>query len=117
MIPVAAHPERLTPNVRTDRGNYWGRPGRADRCLRIIVGLLCTRLKINGDGDNGERAHDTWSYIQESDVLVGRMQIFNNWSPGLVNHPSQFRIGMEYFCSQGDKLWELSGRDDGSCGR
>ena len=41
---------------------------------------------------------DTWIYIQEPDVLVGRMQIFNNWSPYLVSDPDTVWIGLEYFC-------------------
>src|SRR6266404_3400316 len=41
---------------------------------------------------------DNWIYIQESDVLIGRLQIFNNWSPALVADPSTVWLGLEYFC-------------------
>jgi protoporphyrinogen oxidase len=51
---------------------------------------------------------DTWIYIQEKDVKVGRLQLFNNWSPYMVNKPDTFWIGMEYFCNKGDAFWSLT---------
>jgi protoporphyrinogen oxidase len=50
---------------------------------------------------------DNWVYIQEPDVRVGRLQIFNNWSPALVADPSTVWLGLEYFCDQGDDLWAM----------
>jgi protoporphyrinogen oxidase len=50
---------------------------------------------------------DNWIYIQEPDVLIGRLQIFNNWSPALVADPSTVWLGLEYFCNQGDDLWTM----------
>jgi hypothetical protein len=41
-------------------------------------------------------------------VLVGRVQIFNNWSPYLVSDPSKVWIGLEYFCNDTDPLWNRS---------
>jgi protoporphyrinogen oxidase len=69
----------------------------------ITVGLLLNRLNISEQG--GELLKDTWIYIQEPDVLVGRMQIFNNWSPYLVSDPDKVWIGLEYFCYDTDELW------------
>jgi protoporphyrinogen oxidase len=51
---------------------------------------------------------DNWIYIQESGVKVGRLQIFNNWSPYLVRDPETVWIGMEYFCREGDALWSMA---------
>jgi protoporphyrinogen oxidase len=51
---------------------------------------------------------DNWIYIQERDVKVGRLQIFNNWSPYLVKDPDTAWIGMEYFVNEGDELWTKS---------
>jgi protoporphyrinogen oxidase len=48
---------------------------------------------------------DNWIYIQENDVKVGRIQIFNNWSPNMVQDPSKIWIGLEYFCNEGDAIW------------
>ena len=50
---------------------------------------------------------DNWVYIQEPDVRVGRVQIFNNWSPALVADPNTVWLGLEYFCDQGDDLWTM----------
>ena len=73
----------------------------------ITVGLLCDRLKLTEA--NGDLLRDTWIYVQEQDVKVGRLQIFNNWSPHLVADPEKMWIGLEYFCCEMDEFW---GRDD-----
>jgi protoporphyrinogen oxidase len=75
----------------------------------ITVGLLVDRLLIT-EAD-GSPVKDTWIYIQEPDVLVGRMQIFNNWSPHLVSDPSKVWIGLEYFCYDTDALWNMSNEE------
>jgi len=72
----------------------------------ITVGLLAKNL-IATEKD-GSPLKDNWIYIQEPDVLVGRLQIFNNWSPWLVNAPDKVWIGLEYFCYDSDPLWKLS---------
>jgi protoporphyrinogen oxidase len=51
---------------------------------------------------------DNWIYIQEPDVRLGRLQIFNNWSPDMVADPRTVSLGLEYFCSKGDSLWSMS---------
>jgi len=48
---------------------------------------------------------DTWIYIHEPDVLVGRIQNFKNWSPEMVPDLETTCLGMEYFCFEGDSLW------------
>ena len=70
----------------------------------ITVGLLVDRLLITEP--DGSTIKDTWIYIQEPDVLVGRLQIFNNWSPYMVADPSKVWIGLEYFCCDTDPLWK-----------
>lgn len=76
----------------------------------ITVGLLVEKLKIRSN--NGERVPDTWIYIQERDVKIGRLQLFNNWSPYLVaDEINTIWLGLEYFCSEGDELWEMK-KDD-----
>jgi protoporphyrinogen oxidase len=72
----------------------------------ITVGLLCNAVKLREP--SGELVKDNWIYIQEPDVLVGRLQIFNNWSPAMVADPSKVWIGLEYFCNEGDSLWQKS---------
>ncbi|HEX4067299.1 MAG TPA: NAD(P)/FAD-dependent oxidoreductase [Acidobacteriaceae bacterium] len=75
----------------------------------ITVGLLVDRLTVTEP--DGSPLKDTWIYIQEPDVLVGRLQIFNNWSPFMVADPSKVWIGLEYFCYETDELWNLPDAD------
>ncbi len=51
---------------------------------------------------------DNWIYIHSRAFHVGRIQNFKNWSPAMVPDLSKTCLGMEYFCNQGDPLWELS---------
>ncbi|MFC5863874.1 NAD(P)/FAD-dependent oxidoreductase [Acidicapsa dinghuensis] len=77
----------------------------------ITVGLLANKLIVK-EAD-GSALKDNWIYIQESDVTVGRLQIFNNWSPWLVANPNKTWIGLEYFCNDTDPLWKLSDEEMG----
>jgi protoporphyrinogen oxidase len=72
----------------------------------ITVGVLSKRVKLREA--TGELVKDNWIYIQEPDVQVGRLQIFNNWSPAMVADPSTVWIGLEYFCNDCDELWRKS---------
>ena len=75
----------------------------------ITVGMLLKKLKIKEESPNGSKLlSDNWIYIQEPDVMVGRMQIFNNWSPYLVADPANVWIGLEYFCYETDDIWKQS---------
>ena len=72
----------------------------------LTVGLLLEELKIKEENKQGRKLiSDNWIYIQEPDVLAGRLQIFNNWSPWMVGDPSKVWVGVEYFCNEGDALW------------
>ena len=75
----------------------------------ITVGLLVDRLKVHEP--DGGLLKDTWIYVQEPDVLLGRLQIFNNWSPYLVADPDKIWIGLEYFCYETDDLWKMQDED------
>jgi protoporphyrinogen oxidase len=70
----------------------------------FTVGLLVEKMKLE-DPQTGGRIRDNWIYIQEPDVLLGRLQIFNNWSPYLVADPSKTWLGLEYFCYESDEIW------------
>jgi protoporphyrinogen oxidase len=54
---------------------------------------------------------DNWIYIHEPNVKVGRIQNFKSWSPEMVPDPSLACYGLEYFCFEGDGLWNASDRD------
>ncbi len=54
---------------------------------------------------------DNWIYIHDSSVKVGRIQNYRNWSPEMVPDPDQACDGLEYFCFEGDGLWEASDQE------
>lgn len=75
----------------------------------ITVGLLVKKLSINNETQIctvNNIVPDNWIYIQEREVKLGRLQIFNNWSPYMVKDKNTVWIGLEYFCNEGDELWE-----------
>ncbi len=51
---------------------------------------------------------DNWIYVHSSEVKVGRIQNFKNWSAAMVPDPNKTCLGMEYFCSDGDEIWTMS---------
>jgi len=55
---------------------------------------------------DGKIVDDNWIYVQEPDVLAGRLQIFNNWSPYMVASPERVWLGVEYFCNEHHGLWD-----------
>lgn len=77
----------------------------------MTVGLLLNKLKIQNESGIptvNNIVPDNWIYIQESDVKIGRLQIFNNWSPYMVANAQHVWMGLEYFCKEGDELWSKS---------
>ena len=77
----------------------------------ITVGLLINKLSIRNltkIKTYNQRIPDTWVYIQERDVKIGRLQVFNNWSPYMVaDYNNTMFIGLEYFCTEGDEMWNM----------
>lgn len=75
----------------------------------ITVGILLRRLSAQDNTGKWKELQlkDTWIYIQEKDVKVGRLQLFNNWSPFLVKDPGTAWVGMEFFCNDTDDFWKL----------
>ncbi len=58
--------------------------------------------------DRPDPFRDNWIYVHSNDVKVGRIQNFRAWSPEMVPNDHQASIGMEYFCQEGDGLWNSS---------
>ena len=77
----------------------------------ITVGLLLKKMKIKRVPAEPAGPHNTvldnWIYTQEREVKIGRLQIFNNWSPYMVKDPDTVWLGLEYFCNEGDELWSM----------
>lgn len=78
----------------------------------VTVGLLVNKLNLKNKTNMKTLSNivpDCWIYVQDVGVKLGRIQIFNNWSPYLVKDPENtVWIGLEYFCTEGDKYWNMS---------
>ncbi len=81
----------------------------------MTVGILTDKLNIKNETNKktvGNIVPDSWIYIQERDVSIGRLQIFNNWSPYMVADINKdIWIGLEYFVQEGDKFWNMADKD------
>lgn len=77
----------------------------------VTVGLEISELKLKNQTKiitPYDRIPDCWIYMQDEGVKVGRLQIFNNWSPYMVNDFEHcLNIGLEYFCTEGDEMWSM----------
>ncbi|MEN9419100.1 MAG: hypothetical protein RI988_2720 [Pseudomonadota bacterium] len=76
----------------------------------ITVGLLYRKLRRTAASVDAATnlVPDNWIYIQDPGVKVGRLQIFNNWSPYMVADPGTVWVGLEFFARDDDELWALS---------
>lgn len=77
----------------------------------ILVGLVYKKLKLKNNTNiktKNDLVPDNWIYVQEKGAKMGRLDIFNNFSPWLLKDKNQVLIGTEYFCTAGDELWNLS---------
>jgi len=74
----------------------------------MTAGLLLNRMNLGGPGTHANgMPPDNWIYIQEPDVRIGRLQVFNNWSPSMVANADRIWLGLEYFCGVDDDLWSM----------
>ncbi len=78
----------------------------------VTVGIKVNKLNLKNQTKLktlSDIVPDCWIYVQDAGVKLGRIQIFNNWSPYLVDDPEKHVwIGLEYFCTEGDKYWNMS---------
>lgn len=78
----------------------------------VTVGLLVPKLRISNTTymrTLGNVIPDTWIYVQDPGIKMGRIQIFNNWSPYLLENPEKtVWVGLEYFCNEGDRYWNMT---------
>ena len=72
----------------------------------MTAGLLVRR--VHGSHSGHGMLSDNWIHVQEADVRLGRLQIFDNWSPVLVADPSPIWLGLEYFSNEGDEPWSMA---------
>lgn len=80
-------------------------------CYRdfVTVGLLVKKIRLVNTTKIRtfhNRIPDCWIYVQDREVKLGRIQLFNNWSPYMVaDVEGTVWMGLEYFCSEGDADW------------
>lgn len=78
----------------------------------VTVGLLVKKLNLKNETKIKTLNNiipDCWIYVQDEGVKLGRIQIFNNWSPYMVKDvENTVWLGLEYFCNEGDSFWNLS---------
>jgi len=51
---------------------------------------------------------DTWLYVQDEDVLFGRLHEPKNWSPAMVPDDEHTSVVLECFCTRGDSVWNMT---------
>jgi protoporphyrinogen oxidase len=80
----------------------------------ITVTLKVDKLAVKNDTKYptlGQYIPDVWIYIQERAVRMGRLEIYNNFSPYMVDDPvNHVLFSVEYFCSEGDEFWKMDDR-------
>lgn len=78
----------------------------------VTVGVLVNKLNLKNKTKFktiNNIVPDCWIYVQDTGVKLGRIQIFNNWSPYLVKDiDNKVWIGLEYFCNEGDDFYSMS---------
>lgn len=78
----------------------------------VTVGILLDGLLLKNNTSYPSLNNiipDCWIYVQDAGFKLGRIQIFNNWSPYMVRDPEHtVWIGLEYFCTEGDVFWNMS---------
>lgn len=78
----------------------------------VTIGLLLPSINLKNETVMKTLSNivpDCWIYVQDSTVKLGRIQIYNNWSPYMVKKPEEtIWIGLEYFCKEGDEYWNMT---------
>ena len=78
----------------------------------MTVGILTDKLNLKNETaikTFNDQVPDCWIYVQDTGVKLGRIQVFNNWSPYMVKDVEHtVWLGLEYFCTEGDSFWTMS---------
>lgn len=80
----------------------------------VTVGLCVKKMELRNETALKTLQNivpDCWIYVQDTGVKLGRIQVFNNWSPYMVEDPLHtVWLGLEFFCAEGDEFWNMSER-------
>ena len=52
--------------------------------------------------------NDTWLYVHDKNILFGRFHEPKNWSPAMVPGEEYTSLVVEYFCTKGDHIWNMT---------
>ena len=81
----------------------------------MSVGIITDKLKLKNTTKRKTVMNmipDSWIYVQEPGVKMGRLQVFNNWSPYIFRNKEDIEkeafLSFEYFCSENDEYWNMS---------
>lgn len=81
----------------------------------ITIGILVNKLNLKNETNIktfNDIIPDCWIYVQDSNVKLGRIQVFNNWSPYLIkDFKNTCWIGLEYFCKENDDFWNMEEKE------
>ena len=81
----------------------------------MTLGVLVKSLRLKNETKIktlGNIIPDNWIYVHDRSVKMGRIQVFNNWSPYMVRDINNtVWLGLEYFCSEGDELWSMTNEE------
>ncbi|MBQ9680259.1 MAG: NAD(P)/FAD-dependent oxidoreductase [Ruminococcus sp.] len=86
----------------------------------MTVGVLIPHLNLKNETKTktmGNIVPDNWVYVHDRSVQMGRFQIYNNWSPYMVEKVADtVWMGLEYFCNEGDQMWSMTDEEFGRMG-
>ncbi len=84
------------------------RPEPPKEVIEAATGLTYrSLLTVNLLMNRPENLPDTWIYVHDPSVKMGRIQCFANWSPYMVPDENHSSMGLEYFCWEGDEFWSM----------
>jgi protoporphyrinogen oxidase len=98
-MPLRLLIERLTPPPPEPVLNAARQLGHRDF---LMVALIVNQRNL---------FPDNWIYVHSPDVEVARIQNFKNWSAQMTPNPDQTSLGLEYFCTVGDRIWSMTDDD------
>ena len=95
-IPMSLLPSLINPSaspelIKTARSLVF----RDIICVNLMIAKPCVSI-------------DTWLYVQDEDVLFGRLHEPKNWSAAMVPNDQVTSLVLECFCTRGDHIWEMS---------
>jgi len=100
-IPLGLLPRIMEPAC--DQKVIDAAKGLSFRAL-ITVNLILSKERVS---------IDTWLYVQDEDILFGRLHEPKNWSPAMIPDQSTTSLVLECFCTKDDHIWNMTDEEVG----